>query len=138
MRKLQVIFILGIMALFMAAGCSPSTGSVVQENTPVPNPPAGTPAPGGQISVPGVNVQVYAPGANPLINTADAHGRPAGFALGLWHGIISPVTLLLSFINKQTVQMYEVHNAGNVYNLGFFLGVLIMPAVLGLLVGSRR
>jgi len=136
MKKIPFLFVFITIGLFMTAGCAPN--SVVQANTPVSKPPAGTPAPSGQIDVPGVTIQVYAPGPNPMVNTADAHGRPAGFWLGIWHGIISPVNLLLSFINKQNVQMYEVHNNGSLYNLGFFLGILIMPAVFGLLFGSRR
>jgi hypothetical protein len=136
MIKIPLIFVFVTMGLFIAAGCAPN--SVIQENTPVPNPPAGTPAPNGQLNVPGVSIQLYAPGLNPMINTADIHGQPAGFWLGLWHGIISPVTLLLSFVNNKDVQMYEVHNNGNLYNLGFFLGVLVMPGVFGLLLGSRR
>ena len=104
--------------LVMVAGCAPGTG--VQINTPVPNTQAGTPAPNGQINVPGVSIQTFAPGPNPLVNTADATGRVAGILLGLWHGIISPVTLVISFFNKG-VQMYEVHNDGSQYNLGFLL-----------------
>ena len=73
---------------------------------------------------------------NPLVNTADAHGHPAGILLGIWHGIISPVTIVMSFLNKGT-QMYEVHNDGSPYNLGFFLGVLILLALVGFLIGRR-
>jgi hypothetical protein len=135
MQKKLLIFVLMVIMLVMVAGCS--TGPIVQINTPVPNAPAGTPAPNGQINVPGVSIQVYAPGPNPTVNTADGQGRIAGIWLGLWHGFISPVTLVLSFFNK-AVQMYEVHNDGNLYNLGFFLGVAIVFVLLGLLVGSRR
>jgi len=60
------------------------------------------------------------PARTPPSILADAQGRVAGIWLGIWHGFISPVTLVLSFFNKD-VQMYEVHNAGNLYNLGFFL-----------------
>jgi hypothetical protein len=136
MKQKASLVLFTAVLLVVLAGCAP--GSIVQINTPVPNTQAGTPAPGGQINVGSVSIQVYAPGPNPLINTPDAHGRAAGFWLGVWHGIISPITLLLSFINKQTVQMYEVHNDGNLYNLGFFFGILIMPAVFGLLLGRRR
>jgi cell division protein FtsX len=71
-----------------------------------------------------------------MVNTSDEHGSPAGFWLGLWHGIISPVIIVLSFFHKN-VQMYEVHNDGNLYNLGFFLGVFMWAAVIGLLIGRR-
>ncbi len=135
MKKRLFIFVLLAMMLVMVAGCS--TIPFLQINTPVPNAPAGTPTPSGQINVPGVTIQVYVPGPNPTVDTADAQGRIAGIWLGVWHGFISPVTLLLSFFNKD-IQMYEVHNAGNLYNLGFFLGVAIVFIILGLIFGSRR
>ena len=135
MKQKATMVLFSAVLLVVLAACAP--GSVVQVGTPVPNTQAGTPAPSGQIEVPGVRIQVYAPGPNPLINTADAHGRPASFWLGIWHGIISPVTLVASFVTKQNVQIYEVHNDGVIYNLGFFLGILIMPAVFGLLIGRR-
>jgi hypothetical protein len=135
MKKKLFNFVLLAVMLVMVAGCSP--GSVVQINTPAPNAQAGTPAPNGQINVPGVSIQIYAPGPNPLVNTVDAHDRVAGILLGIWHGVISPVTLVLSFFNKG-VQMYEVHNDGNQYNLGFLVGVAIVFILLGALVGSRR
>ena len=133
-NKLFVFVLLAVM-LMIVAGCGP--GTVAQINTPVPNTKTGTPAPNGQINVPGVSIQVYAPGLNPMVNTPDAHGRPAGIWLGLWHGIISPVTIILSFLQKNA-QMYEVHNDGSPYNLGFLLGILLFPILLGLLFGRRR
>ncbi len=135
MKKILFNFVLMAVMLVMVAGCTP--GSVIQINTPVPNTQAGTPVPSGQINVPGVSIQIYAPGPNPLVNTADAHGRVAGILLGIWHGIISPVTLVLSFINPN-VQMYEVHNNASQYNLGFLIGMAIVFIILGALLGSRR
>jgi hypothetical protein len=49
----------------------------------------------------------------------------AGFWLGLWHGLISPITFLISLFNSD-VNVYEVHNDGNWYNFGFMLGVVIL------------
>ena len=135
MKKELFRFVLLAAVLVMIAGCAP--GAIAQINTPVPDTQAGTAAPDGQINVPGVSIQVYAPGPNPQVNTADAHGRPAGIVLGIWHGIISPVTLVVSFINPN-VQMYEVHNDGSPYNLGFLLGVAIVFILLGVFAGSRR
>jgi hypothetical protein len=135
MKKRLLIFALMAVMLVMIAGCAP--GTVAQINTPVPNTQAGTPAPSGQINVPGVSIQVYAPGPNPLVNTPDTHGRAAGILLGIWHGIISPITLVVSFVNPD-VQMYEVHNDGSQYNLGFLLGVAIVFVILGVTAGSRR
>ena len=135
MEKKLFIFVLSAVILLLVAGCGP--GSAIQVNTPAPNAQAGTPAPSGQINIPGVTILVYAPGPNPAVNTDDVHGRVAGILLGIWHGVISPVTLVISFFNKG-VQMYEVHNDGNQYNLGFLIGVAIVFIILGALVGSRR
>ena len=49
----------------------------------------------------------------------------AGFWLGFRHGIICPVTFLISLFNDN-VNIYEVHNNGNWYNFGFVLGVSII------------
>ncbi|HEX2031324.1 MAG TPA: hypothetical protein VHL78_08000 [Actinomycetota bacterium] len=58
-------------------------------------------------------------------NTAAATGEdPAGFWLGLWHGIIIPVTFVISLFTD-TVSIYEVNNNGNWYDFGFFLGIMI-------------
>jgi hypothetical protein len=135
MKKKLFIFVLMAVMFVMVAGFAP--GSVAQINMPVPNSQAGTPTPSGQINVPGVSIQINAPGPNPLVKTVDAHGRVASTLLGIWHGIISPVTLVLSFINPN-VQMYEVHNDGSPYNLGFLIGVAIVFVILGALAGSRR
>jgi len=62
-----------------------------------------------------------APGPNPAEKTADGEGKIAGFWLGLWHGLISPVTFIVSLFSK-TVRLYEVHNNGGWYNFGFVLG----------------
>lgn len=51
--------------------------------------------------------------------TAEA---PAGFWVGLWHGIISLVTLVVS-VFSETVRMYEPHNTGGWYDLGFLMGI---------------
>jgi hypothetical protein len=134
MKKKLFIFVLIAIMLIMVAGCAPGS---VQVNPPVPNTQAGTPAPNGQINVPAVSIPIYWPGPNPLVNKADAQGGVAGILLGIWHGIISPVTLVASFISPN-VQMYEVYNDGSQYNLGFLLGVAIVFLILGAMVGSRR
>jgi len=135
MKKKLFNFVLMAVVLVMVAGCAP--GTAIQINTPVPNTKAGTPTPNGQINVPGVSIQINAPGPNPLVNKADAHGRVADILMGIWHGIISPVTLVMSFIDPN-VQMYEVHNDGSQYNLGFLLGIIVLLVVLGATIGSRR
>ena len=63
-----------------------------------------------------------APGINELVNTPSRTGVVSGFWRGLWNGIIAPVTFIISLFDKG-VQMYDVHNNGAWYNLGFFLGI---------------
>jgi hypothetical protein len=49
----------------------------------------------------------------------------AGFWLGLWHGVISPVTFIISLFNGD-VSIYEVNNNGNWYDFGFMLGIFVI------------
>jgi hypothetical protein len=48
---------------------------------------------------------------------------PAGFWLGLWHGVISVVTLVIGIFDD-TVRVYEKLNTGGWYDFGFLLGVV--------------
>ena len=48
--------------------------------------------------------------------------KPAGFFAGLWHGFICLFTFVIGLFSD-SVDMYEVSNSGNWYNLGFLLGV---------------
>ena len=116
MKNKLFIFVLIAVMFVMVAGFAP--GSVAPINKSAPNTQSSTPTPSGQINAPSVSLQISAPGPNPMMNTADAHGNVAGILMGIWHGIISPVTLVVSFVNPN-VQMYEVHNDGSPYNLGF-------------------
>ncbi|MFO8037041.1 MAG: hypothetical protein R6U57_10485 [Anaerolineales bacterium] len=63
-------------------------------------------------------------GPNQLKGVPDDEGQVAGFWEGLWHGLISPVTFIISLFSK-TVYVYEVHNNGGWYNFGFLLGASI-------------
>jgi hypothetical protein len=98
---------------------------------------AETPTPQGQISLPEVKIQLFVPGPNPAMNTSDSQNRLSGFVTGLFHGLISPGTLLVSFFDAK-VQMYEVHNNGALYNLGFLLGAAFIFIVLGITTRRRR
>jgi len=94
-------------------------------------------APGEEIELdpPDNTLQLNTPGVNPLMNEQAENGRVAGLLQGLWHGIIAPVTLVMSFFNEN-VQMYEVHNNGKEYNLGYLLGVALVFLLLG--ISGRR
>jgi hypothetical protein len=61
-----------------------------------------------------------AAGPNALSSAAGPHA--AGFSLSLWHGLIIPITFLISLFTPK-VSIYEVVNNGNWYDFGFIVGV---------------
>jgi len=63
--------------------------------------------------------------SNPSIHALNPDGKIAGFWMGLWHGVISPITFMISLFTKN-VNIYEVYNNGNWYNFGFILGAIII------------
>jgi hypothetical protein len=73
-----------------------------------------------------------AAGPNAMEKTADAGGQVAGFWMGIWHGLISPVTFVVSLFSKN-VRLYEVHNNGGWYNFGFVIGagLFLSGGILG-------
>ena len=115
MKKLLVLVLSTVLLVTMAA-CGPDTN--IEVNTP------------------DSSIQLNTPGVNPLANQAAENGQVAGVLQGLWHGLIAPVTLIMSFFNEN-VQMYEVHNDGKEYNLGYLLGVALVFLILGFS-GRRR
>ena len=66
-----------------------------------------------------------AAGVNPTIDVPDVDGKSAGFWPGLWHGLISWITFIISLFSDN-VNVYEVHNSGNWYDFGFMLGICII------------
>jgi len=133
MKKMLSMIVLLTLMLAVIASCS--AGPVIQVKTPSSDKNSAAPASNGQVNLPAVSIQLYSPGPNPQVGTATLHGSSAGILMGLWHGFISPVTLVISFLNKET-QMYEVHNDGSQYNLGFFLGIALLFVLLGGIAGS--
>lgn len=61
-------------------------------------------------------------GTNTAVDVPDIDGDLAGFWTGLWHGLISCVTFVISLFTDK-VNIYEIHNTGNWYDFGFILGV---------------
>jgi hypothetical protein len=114
MKKLLVLV---AILLVLVTGCAPGTDI--------------------EVTVPDTTIQLTTPGPNPLLNQPDENGRLAGLGQGLWQGLIAPITLVSSFFNEN-MQMYEVHNNGNEYNLGFLLGVALVFLILGLFGGRWR
>jgi hypothetical protein len=47
---------------------------------------------------------------------------PAGFLGGLWHGILAPITFIVSLF-ANGVRIYETNNKGRWYDFGFMLGI---------------
>jgi hypothetical protein len=111
-----------IILLLMLAACAP--GSDLEVTTP-------------ETTIPETTIELTIPGPNPQVNVADAEGGLAGAAQGLWHGLIAPVTVIGAFFNP-AMQMYEVHNNGREYNLGFLVGVALVFLILGLFGGRQR
>jgi hypothetical protein len=48
--------------------------------------------------------------------------KPAGFWVGVWHGMISPIIFVVSLFNPR-VRIYETHNRGRLYDFGFIIGI---------------
>jgi hypothetical protein len=63
------------------------------------------------LSVAGSNSKYKEPGA-----------KAAGFWGGLWHGIIAPITFVVSLL-ANGVSIYETNNNGRWYEFGFMLGI---------------
>ena len=66
--------------------------------------------PPNRLLVAGPNSKYQQPGA-----------EPAGFWVGLWHGIIMPLAFIGSLFNPD-VGIYETNNNGGWYNFGFVIG----------------
>lgn len=65
------------------------------------------------------------PGRNTEQGKRPSHGEVAGFPQGYFHGVAMPFSLLASAFDDDT-NIYEVHNNGYPYNLGFFMGILLV------------
>ena len=116
-KKLLILVVLLVLAAPLLAACAP--GSDLEVNTP------------------NATIELASPGPNPQVNQPDEAGRVSGFVQGLWHGIISPVMVVGSFFNP-AMEMYEVHNNGRDYNVGFILGIAFVFLLLGLVGGRWR
>ena len=68
---------------------------------------------------------------------AASGGMLAQVLLGLWHGIIAPVTLIGEIINRVfphvlpwQMHMYEAKADGAAYDVGFYLGLAGSPVIV--------
>lgn len=48
--------------------------------------------------------------------------NPAGFWIGLWHGIIAPIVFIVGLFTTN-IRVYETNNNGRWYDFGFLLGI---------------
>jgi hypothetical protein len=53
-----------------------------------------------------------------------------GFWQGLWHGVISPVTFIVSLF-RDDVGIYAVRNSGAWYDFGFLFGASVFFSSIG-------
>lgn len=49
--------------------------------------------------------------------------KEAGLFSGIWHGWIAPFSLVYSLFNPD-VNIYEIHNNGFLYNLGYYMAII--------------
>jgi len=68
---------------------------------------------------------------------AAAAGPMSLLFLGIWHGLIAPITLIIEIINRLaphaipwTARMYEAKGAQVEYDVGFYLGLAGGPSIL--------
>ncbi len=49
--------------------------------------------------------------------------NPAGFLMGIWHGWIAPLSLIIGIFNDN-IRVYEVVNTGWFYDFGFYIAII--------------
>jgi len=48
---------------------------------------------------------------------------PAGVFMGIWHGWIAPISLVMGFFNPE-IRVYEIYNTGWWYDFGFYIAII--------------
>ena len=68
---------------------------------------------------------------------AASDGALQQFLLGLWHGVIAPVTLIVEIVNRLaphvlpwSAHLYESRDTGVIYDIGFYLGLAGGPPIV--------
>lgn len=62
-------------------------------------------------------------GCAPTTGTRTQEDNPAGFFMGVWHGWIAPISLVISMFNHN-VHIYDAVNVGFWYDLGYYMAVI--------------
>lgn len=67
---------------------------------------------------------------------AASSGALSQFFLGLWHGVIAPISLVIEVVNKLaphalpwTMKLYESADPSVFYDIGFYLGLMGSPTL---------
>lgn len=53
--------------------------------------------------------------------------EPAGFWVGIWHGVIAPITFVIGLFDGN-IEIYERINTGSWYDAGFLFGLVCLGA----------
>ena len=62
--------------------------------------------------------------------------KPANFFTGIWHGWIAPISLIRSIAHIAPI--YETHNTGWGYDLGFYMAIISGFGALSLTRRKRK
>lgn len=57
----------------------------------------------------------------PGMNSSSA--EPSGFFMGVWHGWIAPISLVLEFFDPK-FSVYDSNNTGVAYDFGFYIAII--------------
>lgn len=55
---------------------------------------------------------------------ASTAAQPASFFHGIWHGWLAPFSLIGHFFFDNNIRIYEIHNVGIWYDVGFYMAVI--------------
>ncbi len=94
------------------------------------------------LRIAGVALLTLALGACVAGSTGAQHAAAGGdisqFLLGLWHGVIAPVMLIVELVDRLaphllpwSVRFFEAKGTGVAYDVGFYLGLVGSPFLIG-------
>lgn len=63
--------------------------------------------------------------------------KPANFLMGIWHGWIAPLSVIIGIFNK-SIRVYEPNNTGWWYDFGFYMAIVSGFGGLALSRRTRR
>jgi hypothetical protein len=63
--------------------------------------------------------------------------KPANFLMGIWHGWIAPLSVIVGIFNK-SIRVYEPNNTGWWYDFGFYMAIVSGFGGLALSRRTRR